>query len=207
MRRRAFPCLGLEITLGSKGMPPGGGGKIAAIFRNPANAEELVHRRRMGCVIMSIKTTPKLDPCSADRCRQLETPHGMFSVPKHIVRLDGRGLAGWQVRWEGTKYFADSISGDAAASLQEAMKYLGKVWKPVPKRTARKTSAGSGIGLIHDAKRDVWYAEARHPRHEAPKRFYVGTTSTFTDKKARAALRLAAKARKQMLEESPVPLR
>jgi hypothetical protein len=34
-----------------------------------------------------------------------------FNVPQGIQRLDSRSTRGWQVRYQGTKYFPDGITG------------------------------------------------------------------------------------------------
>lgn len=154
--------------------------------------------------------TAKFDPADASRCREVSCLAGTFRVPKHVVRLEARSLAGWQVRWEGSKYFPDGESQDAEASLAEAVRYLRKVWRPIKKQTARnKSIAGGtpGIRLRKEKGDGAWYVIATHPRGGSPKRFYVGNDRTWSDVKYRQMLRKAKAARKEMLELNPVPIR
>lgn len=157
-----------------------------------------------------MKATVKIDPCDVSRCREVTCGAGTFSVPRHIVRLESNNLAGWQVRWEGSKYFADGAEGDPSASLSDAIKYLRKVWRPVRKVTTRnkaKTGTTPGVALRQEKRDGAWYVIASHPRGGSPKRFYVGTDRTWSETKYRQMLRKAKEARKQMLVENPVPLR
>lgn len=126
------------------------------------------------------------------------------------MRLESSDLAGWQVRWEGSKYFADGKEGDAATSLLEAIKYLRKVWRPIRKVTTRnKAKAGgiAGVKLLQEKNRGSWYVVATNPRGGSPKRFYVGNDRTWSDVKYRQMLRKAKAARKEMLAENPIPIR
>lgn len=157
---------------------------------------------------MSEKT--KIDPADPSRCRNVICQAGSFSVPKHIVRLESPNLAGWQVRWGGSKYFADGEEGDAESSLLKAITHLRKVWRPVQKQTTRgKAKAGGvpGVSLRQEKRDGAWYVIASHPNGGSPKRFYVGNDRTWSEAKYRQMLRKAKAARKEMLANNPVPIR
>jgi len=144
------------------------------------------------------------------RCRTVSCGAGDFTVPKHVVRLESDRLAGWQVRWGTSRYFADGLHGGPEGSLTAAIRHLRKVWKPTAKKTQRGQSATSktpGVRMYRDNKRGVIYIEASHPNRGRPKRFYAGTDNTVTPARIRAATRLAKQARAMMLSATPVPIR
>lgn len=151
-----------------------------------------------------------LDAAAPTRCRTVSCGAGDFTVPKHVVRLESDRLAGWQVRWETSRYFADGLHGRPEASLTAAIRHLRKVWKPTLKKTQRGQSASSktpGVGLYRDARTGAIYVEARHPNGGRPVRFYAGTPNTVTPARLTAATRKAKKARAEILAANPVPLR
>lgn len=151
-----------------------------------------------------------LDPAAPSRCRLVRCGAGAFDVPRHVVRLEGDRLAGWQVRWSTSRYFADTAFGGPDGSLGAAIKHLRRVWRPTPKNTQRnrpQTAKVAGVALVYVALRRQWYVEARHPRRGSPKRFYVGTDQTWSESRFKAAQSKAIKARRAMLAELPTPLR
>lgn len=157
-----------------------------------------------------MNTETRIDPADPSRCRQISCRAGKFSVPRHVVRLESNNLAGWQVRWEGSKYFADGEEGDAESSLLKAITHLRRVWRPVQKVTARNKSKSGGIAgvrLLQEKRDGAWYVIASHPNGGSPKRFYVGNDRTWSDAKYRLMLRKAKSARKEMLAQIPIPIR
>lgn len=153
-----------------------------------------------------------IDPCQSDRCRRVATRFGEYLVPRHIVRLDGERVSGWQVRWEGTRYFADGANGGPDAAFDAACQYLRKVWRPIPKITNRNTSddnphPGVAVIRVESRGRACWYAESRHPRRGSPRRFYIGTDQTYSENRAKVALKRAIQHRKAVLASIPVPIR
>jgi len=152
----------------------------------------------------------KLDPADPSRCRELSCKAGTFTVPRHVVRLESKKVAGWQVRWEGSKYFGNGETQDPKASLEKAIQYLRKVWRPIKKQTSRnktKTGGVPGVRLAREKKDGAWYVIASHPKRGSPKRFYVGNDRTWSDVKYHQTLQKAKAARKEMLDQNPIPIR
>lgn len=159
-----------------------------------------------------------MNPCALARCRTVESVviGTVEGVPRHVVRLDGQNLAGWQVRFERPwRYFSDSDHGGAAASLKAAKRFLRRTWRPTPIRTSRGYDRRTGqrtqgIRMVrHDGRRGhgEWYIEASHPRHGAAKRFYVGTDSTRTKMREKEARAAALAQRRAWLAQFPIRLR
>jgi hypothetical protein len=155
----------------------------------------------------------KIDPCSPDRCRTIRVHGYEYGVPKHVVRLDAPNLAGWQVRWDGTRYFSDSAFGGAEGSFHAATAHLRKVWRPVKKKTARgragRPGAEAGISLITDSRDGVpvVYVQATGPKAGIVRRIYVGTENTATVERVRKATRVARAWRAEQLRKYPIPVR
>ena len=85
--------------------------------------------------------TTTIDPSAPEFCRAVTVQGaGTLQVPRHINRVDGTRLAGWQVRFgEISRYFSDSKEGDAAAALEAASSYLRAIWHPrQPRRRGPK---------------------------------------------------------------------
>lgn len=158
----------------------------------------------------------QVDPCSPSRCRQVYVPDvgTVMRVPRHIVRLEGEGLAGWQVRFEPpTRYFSDGIHGGPQRALKAAKEYLRRVWRPVEMKTSRgrnpvtrRPTTGVRLVFVVSGERAYWCAEATHPlRGYSPKRFYIGNTRRPDRVKAARSKALAQRA--AWLAEHPVPIR
>lgn len=147
-----------------------------------------------------------IDPCARSRCRLRDAPDmGEVWVPRHIVRLDSRTLAGWQVRFERPwTYLSDADHAGPRGSFAAAKRLLRRQWRPVAWRTSRRASAG--VRLIRD-RRGQWYVEASHPRGRPPRRFYVGTDATKSHTRERDARRKARAQRASWLTECKEPLR
>jgi hypothetical protein len=139
--------------------------------------------------------------------RRVNLPSGAeFNVPQGIQRIDTKSTHGWQVRYQGTKYFSDRHEDvvDPAASLARAQAELVRRINshPAPARIqqgpcASKTSdlpAGiSGPIIRRRSRSDTRVAEFSVilPRYgELPRRrtVYIGTESTYTSERFNTAL-------------------
>jgi hypothetical protein len=138
-----------------------------------------------------------------------------FDVPQRIQRIDTKATHGWQVRYNGTKFFKDGSSdgSGAAASLQDATRELIKRLATLPAPVAirrgpspSKTSAlPPGISGPIVARRSDQAGQSAHlsvllPRFgENPtvKSIYIASESTYTPKKFKVALAKAVEMRAQ----------
>lgn len=129
-----------------------------------------------------------------------------FSVPQCIQRIDQESTHGWQVRYQGTKFFADGSSdgSGAAESLAAATRELLRriATMPAPVVLKRGPSANKSSGLppgisgpivVHRGETRVRSAvlSVLLPRFGSTpqlKSVYIGTENTYTQAKYRAAL-------------------
>jgi hypothetical protein len=136
-----------------------------------------------------------------------------FEVPQRIQRIDSKGTHGWQVRYNGTKYFKDGGSDGtgAARSLQEATRELIKRLASMPapvvlKRgpSAHKSSAlPPGISGPIVARRSEQGGQTaslsvlipRFGENNQIKSIYIGSEATYTARKFKAALAKAVEMR------------
>ncbi len=142
---------------------------------------------------------------------------GLFQVPRHIQRIDidepGKaGTHGWQVRWDGTKFFSDAAEGkrDAAGSLARSERYLQSIYtgpRPRLRETEHKDKKHrtgiAGVQLAHRRRKDRQIAEVYlrvNPPMQGgvPRSIYVGTENTITQARMRAALKKARAMRDAM---------
>ena len=147
---------------------------------------------------------------------------GDFTVPRHVVRIEISGRTGhsdtrgWQVRYNGTKFFSDSLSGDPArtpaTALSMAVDFLAARYRgaspPLRKKendskTEKTGMPGVRIARILNRKGfEVVYVETAHPVYgNAPRRFYAGTANTATPSRIEAAMKRAKALRKQLVSE------
>ncbi len=122
-------------------------------------------------------------------------------VPENIQRLEGRSLAGWQVRYSGTKYFADG-QGTPRASLRLAIAELELRIKKNPAPVRLKENAKVGkfndmpVGLsgpvVRKRRGALQCSLLVHlPRFgEIPRRatIYLGTETTYTAQRLEKAV-------------------
>jgi hypothetical protein len=134
----------------------------------------------------------------------------MFAVPTGIQRLDSTSTRGWQVRYQGTKYFADGAAGPQKA-LQAATKELMQriATMPAPAGLRRKTSPNkttelpvgiSGPIVIHRAGTEQRAAVLsvlvpRFGTSNLVKSIHIGTPNTYTKARYRDALAKAVEMR------------
>lgn len=126
-----------------------------------------------------------------------------FTVPQGIQRLDSTSTRGWQVRYQGTKYFADGAEG-AKKSLERATRELlhriATMPAPVTLRRASSPSKRStvpvGISgpiLVTKATSSLRSAVLsvllpRFGKTNQIKRVHIGTEYTYTRARFKAAL-------------------
>jgi hypothetical protein len=137
-----------------------------------------------------------------------------FTVPQGIQRLDSRSTRGWQVRYQGTKYFPDGTTG-AEKSLQRATKELLRriatmpapvVLKraPSPRKTTDLPAGISGPLLVNkndEARQAAVFAVLvpRFGQKNELKRVHIGTPRNYTKTRYRAALARAKEIRAEGL--------
>lgn len=139
-----------------------------------------------------------------------------FTVPQGIQRLDSKSTRGWQVRYQGTKYFADGESGPRKAleaATRELLKRIASLPAPVVLKRAPSPSKTSGLpagisGPLLVRKGEAAYQSAvlavlvpRFGKKNQLKRVHIGTPSTYTKARYRAALAKAVQIRAEGLAQ------
>lgn len=135
-----------------------------------------------------------------------------FSVPQGVQRLDSKSTHGWQVRYQGTKYFPDSTAGPAKAldaATKELLRRIATLPAPVSLRRApspRKNSdlpAGvSGPILVRRsaAAQPAAVFSVLVPRFgktNLVRKVHIGTRTTYSAARYEAALARALEIRTQ----------
>ena len=137
-----------------------------------------------------------------------------FTVPQGIQRLDSHSTRGWQVRYQGTKYYPDGTAG-AHKALDMATKDLLKriASLPTPLGLRRQTSPGKGSSLPVGISGPILVNKAglesqsavlsvSVPRFGKPsqtKKIHIGTDQTYTKTRYRLALAKAIELRAESL--------
>lgn len=126
-----------------------------------------------------------------------------FKVPQGIQRLDSKGTRGWQVRYQGTKYFPDGEPGPKKAleaATRELLRRIATLPAPVVLKRGPSAHKRSGLpagisGPILQTKSDSGEQSAvlsvllpRFGRVNQIKQIYIGTPNTYTKARYRAAL-------------------
>jgi hypothetical protein len=149
------------------------------------------------------------------KTRQVTLQTGqVLTVPQGIQRLDSSSTRGWQVRYQGTKYFADGTSGPQK-SLQAATRELmnriatlpapvGLRRKPSPNKTTALPAGISGPIVINNTNLEASSAVLsvlvpRFGQTNQVKRVHIGTPQTYTKARYRAALAKAIEIRNEGL--------
>lgn len=137
-----------------------------------------------------------------------------FTVPQGIQRIDSHSTHGWQVRYQGTKFFSDGTFSDtssdgsgAAASLAAATKELLRriATLPAPVVLKRGPSSHKRSGLPPGISGPIVVARGKKNVRSAVlsvliprwgltpqlRSVYIGTENTYNLTKYRAALREA----------------
>ena len=133
-----------------------------------------------------------------------------FTVPQGIQRLDSRSTKGWQVRYQGTKYFPDGQNGadkSLQAATRELLRRVATMPAPVSLRRApspsKKSELPAGISgpiLIKGRTPEEQSAVLsvlvpRYGELNLTRRVHIGTPSTYTKARYRAAVARAIEIR------------
>ena len=139
-----------------------------------------------------------------------------FTVPQGIQRLDSKTTRGWQVRYQGTKNFADGQEGPKKSldlATRELLRRIARYPAPAGlKRTTspRKTSALpvgiSGPIVINKAgsERQSAVLSVLVPRFGQPnqvREIHIGTPATYSKARYREALAKAVQLRQESQEK------
>lgn len=133
-----------------------------------------------------------------------------FTVPQGVQRLDSKTTRGWQVRYQGTRYFPDGEPGphkSFQAATRELLKRIASMPAPVSIRREPSPLKGSDLppgisGPILESRRGGKSQAAVFsvlvPRFGATnlvKKVHIGTPNTYTQARFEAALDKAMKLR------------
>jgi hypothetical protein len=137
-----------------------------------------------------------------------------FTVPQGVQRLDSKSTKGWQVRYQGTKYFPDGEAGPQKAleaATRELLKRIAALPAPVvlkrapsPKKTSTLPPGISGPILVtrRGSSEPAAVLSVLVPRFGATnttRKIHIGTRSTYTTARFRAAVAKALEIRDQSL--------
>jgi hypothetical protein len=137
-----------------------------------------------------------------------------FTVPQGVQRLDSKTTKGWQVRYQGTKYFPDGDVGpkkSLEAASRELMKRIASMPAPVALKRVPSPRKGSNLppgisGPILESRRGAKSQAAvlsvLLPRFRATnfvKKVHIGTPSTYSQARFEAALAKAMNMRQVSL--------
>jgi hypothetical protein len=137
-----------------------------------------------------------------------------FTVPQGIQRLDSNSTRGWQVRYQGTKYFPDGEPGPTKAfeaATRELLRRIATMPAPVvlkrttsPHKTSELPPGISGPMLVkrsgsgeQSAVRSVLVPRFGMPNQT--KQVYIGTPKTYTRARYKAALAQAIEIRSESM--------
>lgn len=137
-----------------------------------------------------------------------------FTVPQGVQRLDSHSTKGWQVRYQGTKYFPDGAVGprkSLEAATRELLRRIATLPAPVAiKRTSsprKKSELPVGIsGPILVQKRGSEEQSAvlsvlvpRFGKTNLTRKVHIGTPTTYTKSRYRDAVAKALEIRSEGL--------
>lgn len=152
------------------------------------------------------------------KTRQVLTHTGQeFTVPQGIQRIDTRATHGWQVRYHGTKFFADGTTG-ADRSLATATKELLQriATLPAPVVLQKNPSAHKSSDLPPGISGPIMVPPRRGSRVRSAvlsvllprfgqdplvKSIYLGTERTYTDRRFEEALMRAIELRAEVVKQ------
>jgi hypothetical protein len=139
-----------------------------------------------------------------------------YSVPQGIQRLDSGSTRGWQVRYGGTKYFADGTAGPKKsfdAAIRELLRRIATLPAPVQLKTTRspgKTSdlpvgiSGPNVLNKGSGKQQVAVLSVALPRFGSTpetRDVHIGTPATYSEQRYRDALAKALELREHGVRE------
>lgn len=127
-----------------------------------------------------------------------------FTIPTGIQRIDSDSTHGWQVRYQGTKFFSDGVHGGPGEALAMANKELfariAAMPAPVtlkrdpsPRKNSNLPAGISGPIVVsrNDARPRSAIFSVILPQYGAePKvrKIYIGTENTYNQRRYREAL-------------------
>jgi len=144
---------------------------------------------------------------------------GTFTVPQGIQRLDSATTRGWQVRYQGTKYFPDGNVGPQKsldAATKELLRRIATLPAPVGIRRAPSQGKTSGLPagisgpiLVRRSGSEVQSAVLsvlvpRFGEANQVKKIHIGTSRTYSKARFRAAVAKAVELRAEGLAEYEV---
>jgi hypothetical protein len=139
----------------------------------------------------------------------------VFQAPQGIQRIDSTSTHGWQVRYQGSKFFSDGQHGTPAQSLKNAMhELLSRITStPVPSALKegpsinKTTDLPSGISgpIVRKRPGRPMIAELsvllpRFGRAAQLKKIYIGSENNYTPDRYREALAKGIEIRTQAVE-------
>jgi len=153
------------------------------------------------------------------KTRQVTIYNGeQFHVPQGIQRIDTHNTHGWQVRYQGTRFFSDG-PGSAAQSLEAATRELLQriATMPAPTMLQKQPSTHKSSDLPPGISGPILVparAGSRRrtasavlsvllPRYGQPPRvksIYIGTERTYSDERFERALEKAIQLRAEVAE-------
>lgn len=148
------------------------------------------------------------------KTREITIPTGQkLTVPQGIQRLDSDSTHGWQVRYQGTKYFSDGGAPEKAlqAATRELLRRIAAFPAPVglrrspsPSKTSGLPAGISGPLLVNKTGGEGQSAVLsvlvpRFGKANQTKRIHIGTPSNYTKARFRAALSKAVEIRTECL--------
>ena len=149
------------------------------------------------------------------KTRQVTIASGeSFIVPQGIQRLDSHSTRGWQVRYQGTKYFPDGTAGPQKAfeaATRELLRRIATLPAPVslrrmpsPSKTSNLPVGISGpilVGRTDSAGQSAVLSVLvpRFGETNQVKQIHIGTAQTYTKTRYRAALAKAVELRTESL--------
>jgi hypothetical protein len=137
-----------------------------------------------------------------------------FTVPQGIQRLDSKTTRGWQVRYQGTKYFADGLDGPKKSlelATRDLLKRIASLPAPVALKRAPSPRKKSGLPvgisgpiLVNKAgsERQAAVLSVLMPRFgetNQVREIHIGTPATYTAARYRAAVKKAVELRSESL--------
>ena len=137
-----------------------------------------------------------------------------FTVPQGIQRLDSKSTRGWQVRYQGTKYFADGTAGPKTALESATRELLHRIatlpapvrirHAPSPAKSSDLPAGISGPILVKKSGSEVRSAVLsvsvpRFGKTTQTKTIHIGTAQTYTKTRFRTALAKAIEMRSESM--------
>jgi hypothetical protein len=137
-----------------------------------------------------------------------------FTVPQGVQRLDSASTRGWQVRYQGTKYFPDGTAGPEKAlegATRDLLRRIATLPAPVGLRRASSPSKTSGLPpgisgpiLVNRSGATSAVLSVLVPRFGKTnliKKLHIGTPQTYSKARFQAAVAQAVEIRAESLAQ------